>query len=298
MRSALSNSGLGAIPQHLTTCMDCGTLAYGRGALKQLATGLLVAVLLACAREAPAESTPTVTLPTVTPTPAATATPTLPPTRTPRPLPTRRPSPTPLPDPRPHPNTLLDYAYTLAPRVVQAERSQVLEDGSRTIFVAVFERTGDPTAPYIAQGSYRGTGEAQYDSTWYSTCLRQTHPKVTDWVYYEHENWWETDPPRRNFVPAIPLISLTFEAEWRYKPNFIHDTVEAITTTVRGRGDAELTYDVYFDKKWGYILREETYMWEAANGFTPLSNTFYSYGTPQTPVVHQSEEDCLSRNAP
>ena len=189
------------------------------------------------------------------------------------------------------------------PRVFRAYRIQTMDDGSTTYFDAIFEYTGDTDAPFKAQGTHSApaTGRLlEHDSTWYSTCLRQTAPEATQWQYYEHANWWKVGRNLQIFVPAIPLISSFLgAADWRRAT--YDDEVIILVTSIDvpdGEEDEKVVYYTFVHQEARLIVREEIMRWHPVEKSTPLSDTYYDYGAHERPVVHQSKEDCLSRNAP
>ena len=185
----------------------------------------------------------------------------------------------------------------------RAYRVQTLNDGRTELFDAVFEYTGDPSAPFIAQGTHTtpDTGRVlEHDSTWHSTCLRQIAPEEKHWLYFEHDDWWKTGRNLNIFVPAIPLISAYLGGgEWKYVTN--DDEVIILVTSFDAPGGGvgeEVVYYTFVHLEAKIIVREEILRWHPVEEYTPLSDTYYEYGGHERPVVHQSEEDCLSRNSP
>ena len=244
-------------------------------------------------------------MPTETPTLTPTSTPTpVPPTSTPLPS-TPTPTPTPVPLLDLDPNVVIEIAargrqvYWL----FRASRVQTLGDGSTNIFDAVFEYTGDPSAPYIAQGTHTtpDTGRVlEHDSTWHSTCLRQIAPEERHWLYYEHDGWWKVGRNLEIFVPAIPLISSFLgAAEWS-RATYDDDVIILVTSidVPDGEEGEEVVYYTFVHQEARIIVREEIMRWHPVEKSTPLSDTYYDYGAHERPVVHQSQEDCLSRNNP
>ena len=170
----------------------------------------------------------------------------------------------------------------------------MLLDGGTEIFDAIFEYTGDSDAPFTAQGTHTTAAIGriyEYDSTWYSTCVRAVAPRVRDWLYFEHDDWWKTE--RSPFVPAIPFASLFVDgAEW-----------EAVDFH-RQSGPLELVLHAALPDGVSYtahihpyehpfrLVAEKSYVFGRL-----LSDTNYLYDIESGPSVHESEEDCLSRNA-
>lgn len=220
--------------------------------------------------------------------------------------PTSTPTPTPtLELSERDPNQVIEVAAAAAMAenpIFRARRTQTLDDGGTEIFDAVFEYTGDPSAPFIAQGTHTTPSIGriyEHDSTWHSTCLRQIAPVERHWLYYEHANWWKVGRNLEIFVPAIPLISsFLHDAEWRRAA--YDDDVVILVTFIDLAGSEEGEKVVYYtsvDQEARIIVREEIMQWHPVEKSTPLSDTYYDYGAHERPVVHQSQEDCLSRNS-
>ena len=175
------------------------------------------------------------------------------------------------------------------PQVFEATRVRTLDDGSTEYYIAVFEYTGDPEAPFIAQGKYHTdvplSAIREYDSTWTSTCIRYAYPE-DDWHYYEHPHWWKVGSNRHIFLPSLPLLSVFIDDEkWR---TATQDDEGVIFVTQID----DVVYYTFVLKSTGLIVREEV----VSLTDNTEANTYYVYGEHERPVVHESEEDCLSRN--
>ena len=59
-----------------------------------------------------------------------------------------------------------------------------------------------------------------------------------------------------------------------------------------------MVYYTFIHKGAGLIVREEAMRGSGGEKLRPASDTYYDYSGHERPVVHQSEEDCLSRNDP
>ena len=200
--------------------------------------------------------------------------------------------------------------------IFRAIRTQTVLDGSRQTFDAVFEYTGDPDAPFTAQGTHSTPSIGriyEYDSTWHSTCIRKNAPSVGDWLYYEHDEWLKTEDNAGILVPAIPFFSLFIDSlfvdtllpyavEWEgFDLHRRSGPLELVLRTVIFEiiGDTTfildgLRYTVHIhpeDHPYRVVI-EKSYIADRL-----VSDTTYMYDIEEGPAVHESEEDCLSRNA-
>ena len=198
----------------------------------------------------------------------------------------------------------------------RAVRTQTLRDGGTEIFDAVFEYTGDSDAPFTAQGAHSTPSLGriyEFDSTWRSTCVRKIAPSVGNWLYNEHDHWYKEGPNLEILVPAIPFYSLfidslfvdalsPYDVEWEaFDLHRRSGPLELVLRTVIFDviGDTTIILDVI-----GYtahihpeehpyrVVIEKSYLFDQIS-----SETTYSYDIEKGPAVHESEEDCLSRNA-
>ena len=180
--------------------------------------------------------------------------------------------------------------------IFRAVRTQTLRDGGIEIFDTLYEYTGDYDAPYTAQGTHLTPSIGriyEFDSTWRSTCVRKIAPSVERRLYYEHDDWWKIGPNAERLVPPIPFFPLI--------PNFggweavdLHrqsGPLELVLRTVLPNG-LSYTVHIYPEAHPFRVVVEKSYF-----GDRLLSDTTYFYDTEEGPVVHESEEDCLSRNA-
>ena len=179
--------------------------------------------------------------------------------------------------------------------IFRAVRTQTLYDGDTEIFDAVFEYTGDSDAPFTAQGTHTTTSIGriyEHDSTWHSTCLRAIAPRVRHWLYFEHDHWWKTGPNLEIFVPAIPFASLFVDgAEWEAID--VHrrsGPLELVLRTTLPDG-VSYTVHIYPEEHPFRLVAEKTYLFDRL-----FSDTNYLYDIEEAPAVHESKEDCLSRN--
>ena len=199
--------------------------------------------------------------------------------------------------------------------IFKAVRTQTLRDGGTEIFDAVFEYTGDADAPFTAQGTHTTIPIGriyEYDSTWRSTCVRKIAPSLESWQYYEHDGWWRTEDNAGVQVLAIPFLSLfidslfvdellPYDVEWEaFDAHRRNGPLELVLRTV--------IFDVIDDTKVildliGYTVHihpEEhphRVVVERSYIFGELSSeTTYFYDIEEGPAMHESKEDCISRN--
>lgn len=199
--------------------------------------------------------------------------------------------------------------------IFRAVRTQTLYDGGTEIFDAVFEYTEDPAAPFTAQGTHTtpSTGRIyEYDSTWHSTCVRKIAPSVESWLYYEHDDWSQTEDNLGMLVPAIPFYSLfidslfvdvlfPYEVEWEaFDLHRRNGPLELVLSTIIFDviGDTTLILDIigytvhiHSEEHPFRVVIEKSYI-----GGQLSSETTYSYDIVEGPAVHESKEGCLSRN--
>ncbi len=196
------------------------------------------------------------------------------------------------------PNTFIEYAGGVIQEnpIFRAVRTQMLLDGGTEIFDAVFEYTGDYDAPYAAQGTHTTPSSGrifEYDSTWRSLCVRKIAPDLASWQHHELEGWWRTEDNRGMVLPAIPFFSV-FPSFGGWKAVAIHMQNGPIELVLRTDLPNGISYTAHFHPEENpfRVVVEKSYF-----GDRLLSDTTYSYDTEEGPVVHESREDCLSRNS-
>ena len=200
--------------------------------------------------------------------------------------------------------------------IFRAVRTQTLYDGGTEIFDAIFEYTGDSDAPFTAQGTHTTPSIGriyEYDSTWRSTCIRAIAPSVGSWLYYEHDEWLKTEDNAEILVPAIPFYSLfidslfvdalfPYDVEWeafdlhrRSGPlelvlrTVIFDVIGNTTVILDVLG---YTAHIHPEEHPSRVVIEKSYLFDQLS-----SETTYSYDIVEGPALHESKEDCLSRNS-
>ena len=200
--------------------------------------------------------------------------------------------------------------------IFRAVRTQTLYDGGTEIFDAIFEYTGDSDAPFTAQGTHTTPSIGriyEYDSTWHSTCIRAIAPSVSDWLYFEHDHWYKIGPNLEILVPAIPFYSLfidslfvdalfPYDVDWeafdlhrRSGPlelvlrTVIFDVIGNTTVILDVLG---YTAHIHPEEHPSRVVIEKSYLFDQLS-----SETTYSYDIVEGPALHESKEDCLSRNS-
>ena len=180
--------------------------------------------------------------------------------------------------------------------IFRAVRSQTHYDGGTEIFDAIFEYTGVSDAPFTAQGTHitPSIGRInEHDSTWHSTCIRAIAPREGHWIYFEHDHWWKIGPNLEIFVPAIPFASFLVDgAEWEAVD--LHRRSGPLELVLRTVISDVVSYTAHFHP---YVhpfrlVAEKTYLSDQL-----FADTSYFYDIEVGPAFHESEEDCLSRNA-
>ncbi len=182
--------------------------------------------------------------------------------------------------------------------VFRAVRTQTLYDGDKEIFDAVYAYgyTGGPVAYLTAQGAHTTPSIGrifEYDSTWHSTCVRKIAPGLESWQYYEHDHWYRVEGNLDKVLPAVPFFSLFIDfAEWEAVDLYRQGGPLVLVLQTVVPGGISYTVDIHPEENPRRVVVERSYI-----GDQVYSETRYSYDIEKGPAVHESEEDCLSRNA-
>ena len=182
--------------------------------------------------------------------------------------------------------------------IFRAIRTQTVLDGSREIFDAVYGYgyTGGPVAYLTAQGTLTTPSIGrifEYDSTWHSTCVRKIAPRLESWQYYEHDHWYRLEGNLDKVLPAVPFFSLFIDfAEWEAVDLYRQGGPLVLVLQTVVPGGISYTAHIHPREHRFRVVVEKSYF-----DLQRYSDTAYLYDIEKGPAVHESEEDCLSRNA-